>query len=59
MSNENLQLSFDGKLWIKGRRNKTDVEYSIPLLNIPKMILDKYENMQSGNQLLPVTCLVQ
>jgi len=54
MTNENLQLSFDGKLWIKGRRQKTDVEYSIPVLNIPKMILDKYENQQKNNKLLPV-----
>lgn len=59
MSSENLQPAFDGSMWIKGRRKKTDTEYSIPLLNIPKMILDKYENRLSGNRLLPITCLCQ
>jgi integrase len=52
-----IQLSFDGKLWIKGRRQKTDTEYNIPLLNIPKMILEKYEKQQTDSQLLPVGCL--
>ncbi|MDR1524777.1 MAG: site-specific integrase [Tannerella sp.] len=47
LKKENIQLSFDGKLWIKGRRQKTDTEYNIPLLNIPKMILEKYEKQQT------------
>ncbi|GHT29146.1 tyrosine recombinase [Bacteroidia bacterium] len=57
LTKENIQLSFGGKLWIKGRRQKTDTEYNIPLLNIPKMILEKYEKRQQGNQLLPVEYL--
>jgi integrase len=59
LKKENIQLSCDGKLWIKGRRQKTDTEYNIPLLNIPKMILEKYEKQQTdtdGN-LLPVKYL--
>jgi site-specific recombinase XerD len=59
MNANNLQPAFDGKMWIKGRRRKTDVEYSIPLLNIPKMILEKYGNSRQDNQLLPVTYLVR
>ena len=51
---ENIQKSFDGKLWIKGRRNKTDVEYNIPLLDVPKMILDKYAAGKFDGKLLPV-----
>jgi site-specific recombinase XerD len=54
LTKENIQLSFGGKMWIKGRRQKTDTEYNIPLLNIPKLILEKYEKRQQGNQLLPV-----
>ncbi|GHT37948.1 hypothetical protein FACS189435_4060 [Bacteroidia bacterium] len=54
LTKENIQLSFGGKTWIKGRRQKTDMEYNIPLLNIPKLILEKYEKQQQGNQLLPV-----
>jgi hypothetical protein len=34
LKKENIQLSFDGKLWIKGRRQKTDTEYNIPLLRV-------------------------
>ncbi|MDR0541233.1 MAG: site-specific integrase, partial [Dysgonamonadaceae bacterium] len=39
---DNIQSSFEGKLWIKGFRNKTGVEYKVPLLNIPQMIMEKY-----------------
>jgi site-specific recombinase XerD len=59
LKKENIQLSCDGKLWIKGRRQKTDTEYNIPLLNIPKMILKKYEKQQTDTdgKLLPVKYL--
>jgi integrase len=51
---EKIQQSFDGKMWIKGKRHKTDVEYQIPLLEIPKMIMDRYKDEQPGNRVLPV-----
>jgi integrase len=56
LKKENIQLSFDGKLWIKGRRQKTDTEYDIQLLNIPKMILEKNEKQQTDtdSKFLPV-----
>jgi site-specific recombinase XerD len=54
LSEENIQISFDGKLWIKGRRVKTNIEYNIPLLNIPKIILEKYKSSLPDNKLLPV-----
>ncbi|MDR0537788.1 MAG: hypothetical protein LBH04_07100 [Tannerellaceae bacterium] len=31
---ENIRQSFDGKMWIKGKRQKTDAEYQVPLLEI-------------------------
>ena len=40
----NIQSSFDGKLWIRGKRKKTDTEYSIPLLHTSKQILEKYRD---------------
>jgi len=52
---DNIQSSFDGKLWIKGKRRKTDVEYKIPLLNIPQMILEKYRGKTKNDLVLP-TC---
>ena len=54
LTHDNIQPSFDGKLWIKGRRKKTGVEYNIPLLNIPKMILEKYRGTTKNNLALPV-----
>jgi integrase len=54
---ENVQLAPDGKLWIKGRRVKTGVEYNIPLLNIPKLILEKYQSCQPNEKILPVSQL--
>jgi len=54
LSEEKIRTSFDGGLWIMGKRGKTDVRYNVPLLDIPKMILKKYKNTLSDNRLLPV-----
>lgn len=51
---ENIRTSFDGNLWIMGRREKTDVSFSIPLLDIPKRILEKYEGTLPDGRILPV-----
>lgn len=40
-----------GRIWIKKRRIKTGVLFRVPLLPIPKMILEKYKG---GERLLPV-----
>lgn len=40
-----------GRIWIKKRRVKTGVLFRVPLLPIPKMILEKYKG---GDTLLPV-----
>jgi integrase len=36
------------------KRQKTDVQSNILLLDTPKRILDKYKGIQRGNQLLPI-----
>ena len=51
---DHIRTSFDGKLWIMGKRGKTDENYNVPLLDIPKMILEKYKNTLSDDRLLPV-----
>jgi site-specific recombinase XerD len=51
---ESIGISFDGKPWIKGRRGKTDIPYMIPLLEIPKAILEKYRGRQRDGRLLPL-----
>lgn len=44
----------DGTLWIKTFRQKTKIAVNIRILEIAKMILDKYEGQAKGNKLLPV-----
>lgn len=44
----------DGILWIKTFRQKTKVAVNIRILDIAKMILDKYEGQAKGDKLLPV-----
>jgi len=55
LNEKDIQKSFDGKLWIMKKRQKTDIQSNILLLDIPRMILDKYKGiMLQNNQLLPV-----
>jgi len=57
LSQENIQSSFNGSQWIRGKRIKCNTDYSIPLMNIPKTIIEKYKGQTSGNFLLPVKCV--
>jgi site-specific recombinase XerD len=52
---DNIRTSFDGRLWIMGKRRKTDTGYNVPLLEIPKNILEKYRNTLPDGRALPVT----
>lgn len=54
LTKDNLQTSFDGKLWIMTKRQKTGVESNIMLLDIPKQIIEKYDGMAKEDYLLPV-----
>src|SRR5690606_29503018 len=55
LTKEQIQISIDGQLWIIGKREKTDVDYFIPMMEIPNKILEKYkyETFKKG-KLLPV-----
>ncbi|KAA6303189.1 MAG: Tyrosine recombinase XerD [Candidatus Ordinivivax streblomastigis] len=50
----NIRTSFDGGLWIMGKREKTGVNFNIPLLEIPQMILGKYKGTLPNQIVLPV-----
>lgn len=50
----NISTFFDNEIWILTKRRKTDVASNIPLLEVPKMILNKYKGALPGGQLLPV-----
>lgn len=54
LNEKDIRKSFDGKLWIMKKRQKTDVQSNILLLDIPKMILFKYKNMLPNDKLLPI-----
>lgn len=54
LTQKNIITSFDGKLWIATKRQKTDTPVNVPLLNIPLAILDKYKGALPHNALLPV-----
>jgi len=56
---EHLVTDNNGNLWIRKTREKTNNMCNIPLLTIPKEILDKYEDhphCQIKGVLLPVMC---
>jgi site-specific recombinase XerD len=50
----NIRTSFDGNLWIMGKREKTGVSFNIPLLDVPKIILEKYKGKLRNGYVLPV-----
>lgn len=54
LTKDNVQTSFDGKLWIMTKRQKTGVESNIMVMDIPMRIIEKYDGMAKENYLLPV-----
>ena len=57
MTIDNLQSSSDGKSkWLIKRRDKTNVSSTVPLLDIPAKILEKYSGTAKDDKLLPVPC---
>lgn len=50
----NLETAEDGTVWIKATREKTNVEFEIPLLDLPLHIIDKYRDTTSDGKLLPI-----
>ena len=55
LKESNIRNSFDGNLWIMTKRQKTDVNSNIPLLEVPKMILAKYKDKLPEGKILPIT----
>lgn len=54
LKESNIRTSFDGNLWIMTKRQKTDVNSNIPLLEVPKMILEKYKGKLPEGKILPI-----
>lgn len=49
-----IRKSFDGNLWIMTKRQKTNINSNIPLLDVPKQILEKYKGTLPNDMILPV-----
>lgn len=59
LRSEHVVTDNDGNMWIRKPRQKTEIVQNIPLLDIPKEILAKYENNAKAAKkgtLLPVPC---
>lgn len=54
LKQDNIRKSFDGKLWIITKRQKTNTSVNVPLLDIAKMILDKYRDKLPNGKILPI-----
>ena len=54
LKEENIQEAFDRNLWIMTKRQKTNVNSNIRLLDIPRAILEKYQGKQKDGKCLPV-----
>ncbi|GEN71185.1 site-specific integrase [Chryseobacterium lathyri] len=56
LKNSNIQDFFDGNRWIIVRRKKTSTSSNVMLLDIPKMIIRKYEGLSKEGRIFPVPC---
>jgi site-specific recombinase XerD len=51
---EHIQRSFDGQLWIKIKRQKTNIQSNVRLLSIPLQLIEKYKGKCENDFILPV-----
>jgi len=54
LRSSNIQDFFDGNQWIIVRRKKTTTSSNVMLLDIPKMIIEKYEGLSKDGKVFPV-----
>ena len=54
LTQKHIRIAFDGNTWIMTRRQKSNVNVNVPLMEIPKRILEKYEGTLPDNKVLPV-----
>jgi integrase len=54
LRNSNIQDFFDGNQWIIIRRKKTATSSNVMLLDIPKMIIEKYTGFSKDGKVFPV-----
>lgn len=55
LTQSNIELGFDNRLWIKVNRHKTHQPAHIPLLKIPLQILKKYKRQYNDERIFPIS----
>lgn len=51
---DHIELRYNDSFWISTKRQKTNTNVELPLLDVPLKIMDKYKNERKGVELLPV-----
>ena len=51
---KHIRTSFDGNLWIMSKRQKTDVAFNVPILDVAREIIEKYKDTLPNDAVLPV-----
>jgi integrase len=54
LTDEDIEITKDGAVWIKTKRKKTGIDYELPLLELPLQILDRYREFAPEGRLLPM-----
>jgi integrase len=54
LTDGDVSIAEDGEVWIKTSREKTGIDYQIPLLELPLQILEQYRGTASKGRLLPI-----
>ena len=54
LTEDKLSVAADGTVWIKNKREKTGVEYEIPLMELPIQIIERYRGIAPNGRLLPM-----
>lgn len=53
---DDIKPHFDDNLWIMKKRVKTNTDITVPLMDIPLSIIEKYRGKQKNNKVLPAMC---
>ncbi len=51
---DDIRESFDKNLWIMTKREKTNIDVNVPLLDIPRALIEKYRGKMPNKKVLPV-----
>lgn len=53
---DDIKPHFDNNLWIMKKRVKTNTDITVPFMDIPLFIIEKYRGKQKNNKVLPTMC---